>query len=50
LDIEAEIEQALLTNTRGFPNPKYKVLKNFLNNYQNIKKKTQIEGMSLLGL
>ena len=50
LDIEAEIEQALLASTKGFPNPKYKILKNFLNNYQEIKKKSQVEGMSMLGL
>lgn len=40
----------MIASTKGFPNPKYKMLKNFLNNYQEIKKKNQVEGMSMLGL
>lgn len=48
--MDSEIEQILLASAKGFPNPKYRVIRNFLNSYQEIRKRNQIESMDMLGL
>ena len=38
-EIDTDIDKAVLYSSRAFPNAKYKVLKNFLNNCDDLKKK-----------